>query len=50
MRAFDYAFWIVFAVVVIDFTAFMGWALSGQMPTDAFFIGALTRGFFSLFL
>lgn len=34
---------IIAVALVIDFLFFLAWAMSGQMPVDSFYIGAITR-------
>lgn len=41
---------IVLAVLVLDFAGFWLWALSGQVPADGFFIGAISKWVFGLFI
>ncbi len=41
---------IIIVVLVIDFLGFVGWALSGGLPTDEFYIGTITTHVIKLFI
>ncbi len=42
--------WVVLCVLFVDFIGFMAWGLSGQFPSDGYFVGAITKGLISIFL
>ena len=33
---------VVLSILLVDVLGFVAWAISGQTPADAFFIGAVT--------
>lgn len=40
----------VMVFLVMDFIAFIAWALSGQMPVDSFFLGAVTKSIINIII
>lgn len=42
MEIFKAAFWVAIALLALDLLCFLAWAVSGQTPTDGFFLGTLT--------
>lgn len=44
----DMWFMFVVIVLVLDFLCFISWAMSGQFPTDNFYLGAITRNVLQL--
>jgi hypothetical protein len=43
-------FEVIGLLMLIDATAFICWALSGQFPTDGFYIGRITSEIMSLII
>lgn len=43
-------YFIVLGVLVVDFTGFIAWGLSGQVPQDGFYIGRITAEIIGLFI
>tara|TARA_R100001530_G_C4224319_1_gene130843 strand:- start:294 stop:428 length:135 start_codon:yes stop_codon:yes gene_type:complete len=41
---------IIKFILLFDFAGFVLWSISGQVPADGFFIGAMTRNFISLII
>ena len=40
----------ILIVISIDFVGFVAWVMSGQIPPDAVFVGAITKGILSLLI
>lgn len=38
-----YLFWFLVLVLAADLAGYCAWILSGQMPVDSFYVGALTN-------
>lgn len=34
---------IAVVIIAVDFLGFLAWGMSGQMPVDGFYVGAITR-------
>lgn len=34
---------IIVVLLIIDFIGMIAWAMSGQFPTDSFYLGAISR-------
>lgn len=39
---------VIMVALVVDAFAFVMWSLSGQVPVDGFYIGAITKNILSL--
>jgi len=50
MEYIDMVTMIVVAILVIDFVGFVAWVMSGQVPPDGFFVGAITKNVINLFI
>lgn len=37
-------------LLILDFTAFIAWAMSGQMPVDNFHFGVISKSVIGLFI
>lgn len=40
----------IIVIIGIDFVGFIAWAMSGQIPPDSMFIGAITKSILSLII
>jgi hypothetical protein len=49
MEILKTAFWIAIALLALDVIGFLAWALSGQHPTDGYFLGTITWHLIKLF-
>jgi hypothetical protein len=49
-KAIDMITRVFTVLILIDMIGFVAWVMSGQYPTDNFFIGTLTAHFLKLFL
>lgn len=41
---------VIALIALIDMFGFVMWALSGQLPADSFFVGAITRNILQIIL
>ena len=41
-------FTVMMVALIIDAIAFVSWSLSGQVPVDGFYIGAITKNIIQL--
>ncbi len=41
---------VIGLVMIIDAIGFVAWAMSGQLPVDGFYVGAITTNIIKLFI